>query len=238
VRYGVYKKGLIMTQAANILRVAEDRPLLRATPLLDRLSLIEDRLRAYTFLDARPRVCAGLMRALGALRPVCSDRRARVYVRDMRALADQEPADIVRWLHESGFDEEAITAWFEYAESSLSLYRTEDGHFTDRAFFCELHDVWYSRRTQAHEVVVRWRNGVRTMETWSDDAVEEAAFYCDGSQRYYASSAFDAGQPSFLRHPSRASARVLRCWRAAARGPGQMPRPPWLPLRRKACAAG
>ena len=183
-----------MTQAANILRDAEDRPLLRATPLLDRLSQIEDRLRAFTFLDARPRVCAGLMRALGALRPVCSVRNARVYVRDMRALADQEPADIVRWLHESGFNEEAITAWFEYAESSLSLYRTEDGHFTDRAFFCELHDVWYSRRTQSHEVVVRWRNGVRTTEIWSDDAVEEGAFYCDGSQRYYASSAFDAGR--------------------------------------------
>jgi hypothetical protein len=228
-----------MTQAANILRVAGGSPAAAcntvARPTVPdrrpspRLHLSGRKAARLRRLDARPWCIAS---------PVCSDRRARVYVRDMRALADQEPADIVRWLHESGFDEEAITAWFEYAESSLSLYRTEDGHFTDRAFFCELHDVWYSRRTQAHEVVVRWRNGVRTMETWSDDAVEEAAFYCDGSQRYYASSAFDAGQPSFLRHPSRASARVLRCWRAAARGPGQMPRPPWLPLRRKACAAG
>lgn len=112
----------------------------------------------------------------------------------MRALTEQDPADIVQWLQDSGFDADAIAAWFEYAESSLGIYRTEDGHFTDRAFFCELHEVWYSRRTQAHEVVVRWRNGVRTTETWSDDAVEEAAFYCDGSQRYYASSAFDAGQ--------------------------------------------
>ena len=112
----------------------------------------------------------------------------------MRALTEQDPANIVQWLEDSGFDSTASDAWFTTAEETCGIYRTEDGWFTDRTFFCELHEVWYSRRTQAHEVVVRWRNGVRTTETWSDDAVEEAAFYCDGSQRYYASSAFDAGR--------------------------------------------
>ena len=182
-----------MTRATQILCDVEDRPLLRAASLFVRLALFEDRRRAHGFLDGRPDVCPHLMRVLGALRPLCRNLHADAYTRDMRALAEQDPADIVQWLQDSGFDADAIAAWFEQAESSLSLYRTEDGQFTDRAFLCELHEVWYSRRTQAHEVVVRWRNGVRTTETWSDDAVEEAAFYCDGSQRYYASSAFDAG---------------------------------------------
>lgn len=183
-----------MTRATQILCDVEDRPLLRAASLFVRLALFEDRRRAHGFLDGRPDVCPHLMRVLGALRPLCRNLHADAYTRDMRALAEQDPADIVQWLQDSGFDADAIAAWFEQAESSLSLYRTEDGQFTDRAFFCELHEVWYSRRTQAHEVVVRWRNGARTTETWSDDAVEEAAFYCDGSQRYYASSAFDAGR--------------------------------------------
>ena len=183
-----------MTRATDILRDVEDRPLLRAAPLYRRLALLENRRRALGFLDGRPGVCPQLTRVLGALRPLCRNPNADAYTRDMRALTEQDPANIVQWLEDSGFDSTASDAWFTTAEETCGIYRTEDGWFTDRTFFCELHEVWYSRRTQAHEVVVRWRNGVRTTETWSDDAVEEAAFYCDGSQRYYASSAFDAGR--------------------------------------------
>lgn len=38
------------------------------------------------------------------------------------------------------------------------------------------------------------RSGRSGKETWSDDAVEESAVYCDGSQQYYASKAIDSGR--------------------------------------------
>ena len=183
-----------MTAAIQIFRHAEDGVRLRAGFLFERLAILEDRRRAALLQRARPVLELSLARALQAWRPISPDCAAGQYRADMVSVAGSTLSELEAWLEASGIDEDARFTWFTTAEETCGIYRTEDGWFTDRAFFCELHEVWYSRRTQAHEVVVRWRNGVRTTETWSDDAVEEAAFYCDGSQRYYASSAFDAGR--------------------------------------------
>ena len=183
-----------MTVATEILRHAEDEPRLRAGFLFARLTFHEDRRRRDLLQRARPEVPLALADTLHAFRPLCADLSRPACATDMQALNNSE-ADVVRaWMDASGFSDVQQYAWFQRAEEHHGLYVTEDGEFTNKAFFCELHDVWYSRRTQWHHVVVRCRNGIWDTETWSDDAVEESAFYCDGSQRYYARSAFDAGR--------------------------------------------
>ncbi len=169
-------------------------PRLRACVLLKRLAILEDRRRVALFQHARPALQRVLASTLSVFRPLCRHEDVSAYQEDMQALAGGNLLNVEGWLRESCFDDQASSVWFERAETTCGIYRTEDGWFTDQAFFCELHDVWYSRRTQLHHVVVRCRNGIWDEETWSDDAVEESAFYCDASQRYYARSAFDAGR--------------------------------------------
>ena len=183
-----------MTAAIEIFRHSEDGTRLRAGFLLDRLAIHEDRRRAALLQRARPALELPLARALQAWRPICPDRAAGQYRADIALLAGSTLSELDAWLEGSGLDEDSRSAWFDHAREALGVFRTEDGWFTDRAYLCELHEVWYSCDTASHEVTVRWQNGFRGTETWSDDAVEEAAFYCDGSQRYYASSAFDAGR--------------------------------------------
>ena len=183
-----------MTRAIDILRHAGGYVDLRATTVFERLAIHEDRRRIASFQRARPHIAPDLAHAIGAFRLLCPILGNSTRERDAQTMNGSE-ADLVRaWLDGSGLTDANEDAWFEHAQGRLGIYLTEDGWFTDEVFFCELFDVWYSRRSQSHEVVVRWRNGIRDTETWSDDAVEESAFYCDGSQRYYASSAFDSGQ--------------------------------------------
>ena len=183
-----------MTIAIEILRHAGEEPRVGACVLFERLAILEDRRRVTLFQRARPSLALALAFTLGVFRPLCQDEGVCAYREDMQVLAGGDLSDVEGWLRESGFDDEASAAWFERAETACGVYRTEDGWFTDKVFFCQLHDAWYSRRTESHDVVVRCRNGIWDRETWSDEAVEDSAFYCDGSQRYYARSAFDAGQ--------------------------------------------
>ena len=183
-----------MTQATQALRRGGGCVPARATNLFARLAFHEDRRRLDLLQRARPEVPLDLAHALDAFRPLCADLSSTACANDMQVLNNRE-VDVVRaWLEASGFDGAEQEDWFQRAEEHHGLYVTEDGEFTDKVFFCELHDVWYSRRTQSHDVVVRCRNGIWDTEAWSDDAVEESAFYCDGSHRYYARSAFDAGR--------------------------------------------
>ncbi len=183
-----------MTLATDILRDAEGDLRLCAGSLFQRLAILEDRRRVSAYQRARPALPLSLAAALGAVRGICRDTASETAIRDMHALAGASLSDLEAWLHNSRFDADACAAWFDRAEEACGIHRTEDGHFTADAFRCELYEIWYSRQTRAIEVVVRWRHGLRTVETWSEDAVEESAFFCEGSQRYYASSAFDAGQ--------------------------------------------
>lgn len=182
-----------MTCAADILRHAGEA-FLRSAPWPDRLAILEDRRRLDLFQRARPDLSLALVSRIGAYRPLCIDTRAATCDDDMRSLKGAESSQVRAWLRASGLTDVGQAEWMEVAESRFDLHATEDDWFTDSAFFCELHGVWYSCRTQSQEVVVRWRNGIRDTETWSDDAVEESAFYCDGSQRYYSSAGFDSGQ--------------------------------------------
>ncbi len=185
-----------MTRAIESLRHAGGFVDLRATNMFERLAIFEDRCRVELFQRARPHVAPDLARAIGAFRLLCPNLENKTCARDAQALTGRE-ADLVHaWLDSSGIAGDDADAWFEQARDRQGIYLTEDGWFTDEAFYCELHEVWYSRRTSSHQVVVRWRNGIRDTEVWSDDAAEGAAFYCDGSQRHYASSAFDAGPTS------------------------------------------
>ncbi len=182
-----------MTNAIQILRRAGGCQDLRATPVLERLAILEDCRRAQEFQRARD-VPFALASSIGAHRFICGSALNSASTRDARALEGIETVIVEDWLDDSGIGGAEAEDWFERAQERLSLQRTEDGWFTAAIFFCELHDVWYSRRTPSHRVVVRCRSGIWDEETWSDDAVEESAFYCDGSQRYYASSAFDSGR--------------------------------------------
>ncbi len=183
-----------MTRAIDILRHAGGYVVLRATNLFERLAILEDRRRIQAFHQARPNIAPDLAQVLDAFRGLCQVINGEAYDRDVQALNHQE-AELVRaWLDASDIDDDAQEAWLERAHEQHGIYVTEDGWFTDEVFYCDLHDVWYSRRTVSHDVVVRSRNGIQDSETWSDDAVEESAFYCDGSQQYYASSAFDSGR--------------------------------------------
>lgn len=183
-----------MTRATDILRRAEGCVALRATPLFERLAILDDRRRSHLFQRARASVAPDLARAINAFRALCPVLDSYACRRDMQAL-DGHEAELVRaWLDASDIDDAGKGAWFQHAQDQYGTYFTEDGWFTDDAFFCELHGVWYSRRTQAHQVLVRYRTGIWDTETWSDIAVEDSAFYCDGSQRYYSSAAFDSGQ--------------------------------------------
>lgn len=182
-----------MTLATEILRHAGE-VFLRPLAWPGRLAILEDRRRLELFQRARPLVPLTLAATIHAYRPVCADPDNSAFARDAEALKGTEWSEVQEWLQASGLTDGDQAAWQEAAEARFALYPTEDDWFTDAVFFCELHEVWYSRRTQSHEVVVRWHNGIRTVETWSDEAVEESAFYCDGSQRYYASSAFDSGR--------------------------------------------
>lgn len=183
-----------MTRATQILRHGGGCVPLRATNLFARLAFYEDRSRLALLQRARPDVPLDLAHALDAFRPLCMDLDNATCTRDMQALDNTELEVVRTWLGASGLCPATQEAWFQQAQDHQGLYATEDGEFTRTAFFCELHDAWYSRRTQSHGVVVRWRNGIWDSETWSDDAVEESAFYCDGSQQYYASSVFDSGR--------------------------------------------
>jgi hypothetical protein len=183
-----------MTRTTQILRQGGACVPPRAASLFARLALFEDRRRLELLQRARPDVPLDLADTLDAFRHLCRDLDNPAAARDMQAL-DNTEVEVVRiWLEASGFCPDTQEAWFQHAQDHHGLYATEDGEFTDTVFFCELHDAWYSRRTQSHGVVVRWRNGIWDSETWSDDAVEESAFYCDGSQQYYASNVFDSGR--------------------------------------------
>ena len=182
-----------MTRAADILRHAGE-VFLRSMPWPQRLAILEDCRRLELFQRARPEVSLDLVSTIGAYRPLCIDTRSTTCGDDMQRLDGTEWSQVQEWLRASGLADGGQAEWLEAAESRFDLHATEDDWFTDSAFFCELHEVWYSRRIQSHEVVVRWHNGIRDTEIWSDDAVEESAFYCDGSQRYYSSAAFDSGQ--------------------------------------------
>ena len=183
-----------MTRALDILHDAGGYVAPRATNLFKRLAIFEDRRRLEIFQRARPQVAPDLAQVLNAFRGLCPVIDSSTSSRDMIALKDSE-SDLVRaWLDASDIIDTAQDAWFERARDKHGITVTEDGWFTDDAFVCELHDVWYSRRAQANEVVVRWRHGIWDTETWCRDAVDDDAFYCDGSHRYYASSAFDTGQ--------------------------------------------
>ena len=183
-----------MSIAIEILRRAEEEPRLRACSLFERLAILEDRRRVFELQRARPALELSLASSLGAGRPICRDVKAEAYGRDLQALSGCDLLDVEGWLRDSGFDEPATTAWFASAEEACGIYRTEDGWYTDDAFRCELHEVWYSQYTRSFDVIVQWRHGVRLTQTWSDQAVDEEAFFCQGSQRYYASSAFDSGE--------------------------------------------
>lgn len=183
-----------MTCAIEILRHAGGNAGLRACGLHERLSIHEDRRRVAVFQRAQPDVLPDLARALCAFRLLCRKPENETCVQDARALSGSEADTVDAWLEASGISSNHQEAWFAQARDRYGIQVTEDGWFTDRSFFCGLHEVWYSKRTQAHQVAVRCRTGIWDTETWSDDAVEESAFYCDGSQRYYASSAFDAGR--------------------------------------------
>ena len=185
-----------MTRAIDSLRHAGGFVDLRATNVFERLAIFEDRRRVELFQRARPHAAPDLTQAIGAFRLLCPYLENRTCARDAQTLSGSEVDRVNAWLAISGIAGDDADAWFEQARDRQGIYLTEDGWFTDEAFYCELHEVWYSRRTSSHQVVVRWRNGIRDTEAWSDDAVEEAAFYCDGSQRHYASSAFDAGRTS------------------------------------------
>ena len=183
-----------MTRAIDTLRQSGGFVDLRATNVFERLAILEGRRRVELFQRARPHAAPDLAHAIGAFRLLCPNLESRACARDAQALSGSE-ADLVHaWLDISGVAGDDADAWFALARDRQGIYLTEDGWFTDEVFFCELHEVWYSRRTPSHQVVVRWHNGIRDTEIWSDEAVEESAFYCDGSQRYYASCAFDAGQ--------------------------------------------
>ncbi len=183
-----------MTHAIDILRHAGGFVVLRATELFERLAILEDRRRTQSFHRARPHIAPDLAQAIEAFRGLCPDLDCEAYSDDVQALNHHETELVRAWLDASNIDGEAQEAWLQHAFDQHGIHVTEDGWFTDEVFCCELHDVWYSRRTVSHDVVVRWRSGIQDSETWSDDAVEESAFYCDGSQQYYASSAFDSGR--------------------------------------------
>ena len=185
-----------MTRAIDSLCSAGGFVDLRATNVFARLAILEDRRRVESFQRAKPHAAPDLARAIGAFRLLCPVLENMTCARDQGALSGSEADRVNAWLDSSDIAGNDADAWFEQARDRQGIYLTEDGWFTDEAFYCELHEVWYSRRTPTHQVVVRWRNGIRDTEVWSDDAVEEAAFYCDGSQRHYASSAFDAGPTS------------------------------------------
>ena len=183
-----------MTHAIDILHDAGGYVALRATRLPKRLAILEDRRRLELFQRARPHVAPDLAKVLNAFRGLCPVVDSTTCSRDIVVLKDSE-TDLVRaWLVISDITDTAQDAWFQRAQEQHGIYITEDGWFTDQTFYCDLHDVWYSRRAQANEVVVRWRNGIWDTETWCRDAVDDDAFYCDASHRYYTSSAFDAGQ--------------------------------------------
>lgn len=183
-----------MSIATEILRHAEDEPRLRACSLFERLAILEDRRRVSDLQRARPALELSLATSLEAFRPICRRTTAEASSRDMQALSGCDLSDVEGWLRDSGFDSTASAAWFTTAEESSGIYRTEDNWFTEDAFRCGLHEVWYSQYTRSFDVIVHWRNGTRLTEIWSDDAVDEGAFFCQGSQRYYASSVFDSGE--------------------------------------------
>ena len=183
-----------MTRATEILRHAGGYVALRATAWPQRLAILEDRRRIDLFQRARPQVASDLARALGAFRGLCRLLDNRTTSRDILALNGSGLELVRAWLDVSDISGAEQDAWFERAHERHGIAVTEDGWFTDEIFVCELHDIPYSRRTQSFEVVVRWRNGIWDTETWCRDAAEDDAFYCDGSQRYYSSGAFDSGQ--------------------------------------------
>ena len=183
-----------MTVATEILRHAEGEPRLRACSLFERLAILEDRRRVLSFQRARPALELSLASALDALRPICRDDSADTYTSDMHALSGSDLSDVEGWLRDSGFDGPASVLWFTTADEACGIYCTVDNWFTEDAFRCGLHEVWYSQYTRSFDVIVHWRNGTRLTEIWSDDAVDEGAFFCQGSQRYYASSVFDSGE--------------------------------------------
>ncbi len=183
-----------MTRATEILRQAGGYVALRATAWPQRLAILEDRRRTDLFQRARPYVAPDLVQAINAFRGLCPVLDSDACRRDMRAAEGREVELVRAWLDASDFEDDTQEAWFQHAQDQHGITATEDGWFAGDTFFCSLHEVWYSQRAQANEVVVRWRNGILDTETWCRDAVDDDAFYCDASHRYYASSAFDQGQ--------------------------------------------
>ena len=182
-----------MTVAVDILRQAEvSHP--RDVPWQQRLGIHEDRRRLSLLQRAQPLASLSMVRALDSFRPICNMLGSEPNDRDIAQLVETEVSQLRNWLAASGITHNEQDGWFQAAEDGHGIRCTEDGWFTNDVFLCSLHEVWYSRRVQSQEVMVRWRNGVRETETWCNDAVEESAFYCEGSRRYYACSAFDSGQ--------------------------------------------
>ena len=133
-----------MSNATEILRHAEDVPRLRACSVFERLAILEDRRRVSDLQRARSTLELCMASSLDALRPICRNATVDAYARDMQALAGCDLSDVEGWLRDSSFDSAASAAWFTAAEETCGIYRIEDNWFTEDAFRCGVHEVWYT----------------------------------------------------------------------------------------------
>lgn len=135
--------------------------------------------------------------ALNAVRCPTTDTTSPQFGADVELLGDalietDELVDVLEWC---GLDD--TDDWFDEAEDR-GYYRCADGVFAheDRTFICERHQERYSDNAFSHEVVVGRSGGANQYQTWSEDAVNNYAFYCSESKEYYDCTEFCSGSTS------------------------------------------
>lgn len=185
-----------MSEATHILRHAAGSTRLHTISMFTRLAVLEDQRRRDAFVRAKPTIPLELAEALGAFRSICRFEGVAQYESDMRALSERRLYEISGWLTDSGFSDEADERWFNTAEETFSLYRTEDDQFTTQAFYCEYETCHYSDRINRCTVVVAHDSGGWRTETWSEPTTDIEAFYCEASDRWYSKADFTSGDTS------------------------------------------
>lgn len=183
-----------MTPAINLVQSVESNSDYLGVPIFQRLSFQEDLRRLAQFRSAKPSITHAMASRLGAYRQICLKADVPAYNADMAALDGTPLPDVKQWLALSGLDGVSLSDWYMEAEDRFEIRCTEDDYFTSDAFVCDHLQTWHSAHAERIEVVVRRVSGRWVSEHWCEAAVDEEAFHCDVSDRYYASGTFDQGE--------------------------------------------
>jgi hypothetical protein len=131
-------------------------------------------------------------KALGAIRPICKREESDAWHDDMRALAAAQLSDrLVRdALRASGFSDSKISDWLTEAADE------EIGVITRCDTFVDFHEAMYCNYYEEYIHPDEELRAVRTSygyEDWCSDAIENHAFYCEESDKYYRCNDYENG---------------------------------------------